>query len=211
VPKCRRGFTLIELLVVIAILAILAGLLFPVFARAREKARSTVCLSNLRQLGAAMAMYCQDYDGRFPWGVDPADRYCPEIWSGYPQWQAQLAVMPFLHDALNPYVRSHQAWHCPSDTGYSVLEDTNSALKAEPTSYEVFDTSYVWRTEICFVGATTESLRDPSGTNVLFDGHGGWHGGRSYEAKRWNVLFGDFHVKQVNRAAYEKAWLTPLQ
>src|SRR5947199_3363258 len=64
--SCRRGFTLIELLVVIAIIAILAAILFPVFAQAREKARQTSCLSNQKQLGTAMSMYLQDYDERFP-------------------------------------------------------------------------------------------------------------------------------------------------
>ncbi len=61
----QRGFTLIELLVVIAIIAILAAILFPVFAQARESARRTSCLSNLKQLGTAFQMYQQDYDGRF--------------------------------------------------------------------------------------------------------------------------------------------------
>ena len=61
-----RGFTLIELLVVIAIIAILAAILFPVFARAREKARITSCQNNMKQLGTAFAMYCSDYDGRMP-------------------------------------------------------------------------------------------------------------------------------------------------
>src|SRR5262245_8613142 len=64
--KNRRGFTLIELLVVIAIIAILAAILFPVFAQAREKARGTSCLSNLKQVGLGVSMYMQDYDGNFP-------------------------------------------------------------------------------------------------------------------------------------------------
>src|SRR5437763_907367 len=66
VPPRQRGFTLIELLVVIAIIAILAAILFPVFARAREAARKTSCLSNLKQLGLASNMYKQDYDESYP-------------------------------------------------------------------------------------------------------------------------------------------------
>jgi prepilin-type N-terminal cleavage/methylation domain-containing protein len=65
----RRGFTLIELLVVIAIIAILASILFPVFAQARESARTTSCSSNLRQVGIALGMYTQDYDECLPWGA----------------------------------------------------------------------------------------------------------------------------------------------
>src|SRR6476620_7318686 len=64
-PK-PKGFTLIELLVVIAIIAILAAILFPVFAKARENARATTCRSNLRQLGLAMTQYTEDYDGAYP-------------------------------------------------------------------------------------------------------------------------------------------------
>src|SRR5437879_8414171 len=62
VPRRGRGFTLIELLVVIAIIAILAAILFPVFAQAREKARQSVCLSNMKQVGLGLSMYTQDYD-----------------------------------------------------------------------------------------------------------------------------------------------------
>src|ERR1051326_5471134 len=68
----KRAFTLIELLVVIAIIAILAAILFPVFARAREKARQTACTSNVKQLGLAWMMYVQDYDETFPPNNSPA-------------------------------------------------------------------------------------------------------------------------------------------
>lgn len=90
----RRGFTLIELLVVIAIIAILAAILFPVFAKAREKARQTVCLSNLKQLSLAFLMYAQDYDEILPVGDKPT-----QVW-----W----------YDIIQPYVKNHQIFQCPS-------------------------------------------------------------------------------------------------
>ncbi len=94
----RRGFTLIELLVVIAIIAILAAILFPVFARARDRARQTTCNSNLRQLGIATMMYVQDYDETFPWfyfGTSTSRAF------GY-------------YDAIYPYVMNDGLWICPS-------------------------------------------------------------------------------------------------
>jgi len=97
----RRGFTLIELLVVIAIIAILAAILFPVFARAREKARQTSCLSNLKQLALGMLMYTADYDQKFAIsGGYVASAECPR---GY-----------FVF-AVNPYIKNQQIWECPSD------------------------------------------------------------------------------------------------
>src|SRR2546425_13354298 len=80
----RRGFTLIELLVVIAVIAILAAILFPVFAQAREKARAATCPSNVKQIGSAMLMYTQDYDeGVLPWliGVAPGQPFEQAVWT----------------------------------------------------------------------------------------------------------------------------------
>jgi prepilin-type N-terminal cleavage/methylation domain-containing protein/prepilin-type processing-associated H-X9-DG protein len=96
----RRAFTLIKLLVVIAIIAILAAILFPVFAQAREKARQTACLSNAKQLGLALNMYAQDYDEVVPhqWWTHSG---CTE-WDCTPAWQ------------LSPYTKSTQVWICPS-------------------------------------------------------------------------------------------------
>ncbi len=105
--RYRTGFTLIELLVVIAIIAILAAILFPVFAQAREKAREITCTSNVKELGTAVAMYCQDYDETYPiaWGL-----YGP--W-----WQT---VDPYIKAGIvaNGSYDSHvhSIWHCPSDT-----------------------------------------------------------------------------------------------
>ena len=98
----RTGFTLIELLVVIAIIAILAAILFPVFARARENARRTSCLSNLKQLGLGTLQYTQDYDERLP---------AYRLGGGAISWP----------DMIYPYVKSEQLFTCPSATGDSHL------------------------------------------------------------------------------------------
>ena len=107
-----RAFTLIELLVVIAIIAILAAILFPVFARAREAARKTSCLSNLKQLGTASQMYVQDYDEMYPcnsWDTPPigtadTDAKDPAYMSAY-HWVWRLM----------PYIKNKQIFVCPSD------------------------------------------------------------------------------------------------
>jgi len=95
----RRGFTLIELLVVIAIIAILAAILFPVFARAREKARQASCASNIKQLALAWHMYAQDYDER----AVPMWAYIDS--SGTRYWAQSFLV---------PYIKNRQIWECPS-------------------------------------------------------------------------------------------------
>src|SRR5215208_4405688 len=93
------GFTLIELLVVIAIIAILAAILFPVFAQAREKARGAACLSNLKQIGVGLMLYTQDHDERLPYQW----RYTPDGKTLY-WWQ----------DVVRPYVKNEAVYTCPS-------------------------------------------------------------------------------------------------
>jgi prepilin-type N-terminal cleavage/methylation domain-containing protein len=116
----RHGFTLIELLVVIAIIAILAAILFPVFARAREAARKATCLSNLKQIGLACLMYAQDYDEVLPavsgmtgyhtsaHPVEPANLYTTS-------W-GDVGTIDFwqLADVLGPYVKSLDLFNCPT-------------------------------------------------------------------------------------------------
>ncbi len=102
-----RGFTLIELLVVIAVIALLAAVLFPVFARARENGRRTSCLSNLRQIGTAMKMYEQDFDEHIP-------AFCLFSTSGA---ALNSQGVPISWDvAIHPYLKNGQVLMCPSDT-----------------------------------------------------------------------------------------------
>jgi prepilin-type N-terminal cleavage/methylation domain-containing protein/prepilin-type processing-associated H-X9-DG protein len=101
----RRGFTLIELLVVIAIIAILAAILFPVFAQAREKARQANCISAFKQIGLALVMYAQDYDETIP-------RIRFWEFSGFCSPTAKSLTWK---GALTPYVKSYDFWRCPSN------------------------------------------------------------------------------------------------
>ena len=123
VMRAPRAFTLIELLVVIAIIAILAGLLFPVFARAKAQARQTTCISNLSQLGKAIAIYMESYDDVFPHALDASDKFRPEIWTGHPEWQARIGSMPLMSEVLQPYLKNREIFRCPSDNGTKVLDN----------------------------------------------------------------------------------------
>lgn len=205
-----RAFTLVELLTVIAIISVLAALLFPVFATARGKAREIACISNERQIGQAIKMYTQDYDEYYPWAVDPTDKYTPIIWSAYPEFQAQIPFMPFLHECLQPYVKSAEIFHCASDTGYDIEDFTGVPLDARPTSFKKFGTSYNFRTEISFRHASEATFQTPSEFNVLMDAAGHWHGGRIFDKLRYNVLHPDAHVKNMNRHQLDALWQRPL-
>ena len=104
----KRGFTLIELLVVIAIIAILAAILFPVFARAREKARQTACLNNVKQMALGFVMYAQDYDETCPGGLIYTPTSVPRPYAG------GSGTYLFWMDMLYPYVKNKQVFVCPS-------------------------------------------------------------------------------------------------
>jgi prepilin-type N-terminal cleavage/methylation domain-containing protein/prepilin-type processing-associated H-X9-DG protein len=147
-PK-QKGFTLIELLVVIAIIAILAAILFPVFARAREQARKAACQSNLKQIGLAVAQYTQDFDEQFPVAVNSSNP------SGSRYW----------YDVLDPYVKSTQLFICPTageiktsagvkqyggGYGWNISGTDSLATAADPVGngfgYSISTSSKLWST-----------------------------------------------------------------
>ncbi|GIV06764.1 MAG: hypothetical protein KatS3mg016_2339 [Fimbriimonadales bacterium] len=192
---CRRsGFTLIELLVVIAVIAILAAILFPVFARAREKARQADCLSNIRQLGIGFGMYLSDWEGTYP----PAG--CVTV--GNIGW-----VRAFSHHqvdvslgALFPYVKNRNAYFCRTDPqketnrlSYSmnyclniVREGRISFPAATILLMEESETSATGRglNDGCFVPYYTNdqpAVRHFGGGNfVLTDTHAKWFSERDF-------------------------------
>jgi len=108
----RKGFTLIELLVVIAIIAILAAILFPVFAQVREKARQITCTSNCKQFGLAILQYAEDYDEAMPMAYNTGFQVGPltSKLTGAPQQGVYMEIMP--------YIKSQQAFLCPDDAGF---------------------------------------------------------------------------------------------
>ncbi len=144
----RKGFTLIELLVVIAIIAILAAILFPVFARAREKARQTSCLSNVKQMSLGMLMYVQDYDEKFPYYAQGS--YTVDPWVFWPH-------------QLQPYIKNWQVYRCPSSP-YGAEMTYHGTYYPQRPCYGV--TNELWRTATGFQLARVER---PAEKFMLFD------------------------------------------
>jgi prepilin-type N-terminal cleavage/methylation domain-containing protein/prepilin-type processing-associated H-X9-DG protein len=204
----QRGFTLIELLVVIAIIAILAAILFPVFAKAREKARQTSCLSNQKQIGLAILQYVQDYDETFP-----------TVRTVYPNG----ADIDWRNRVL-PYIKTRQIFGCPSDpnsgqTNYVGDCATTVAVPAGDTRTFV-DISYAWAT-IGGPGVTDgfsygnnepaqqlSALQFPATTMLVNESSGTcadncvwcWYNDFCHMLQS-NYLFGDGHAKALRPTA----------
>jgi len=161
VQRSRSGFTLIELLVVIAIIAILAAILFPVFAQAREKARAASCLSNLKQLALGAAMYASDYDSHYISGGGD----CYGSWTGcsidnpLPSMQWQWTVQP--------YIKNQQILLCPSDPHEHVT-------RGKATSYGI--NNWATNDHNAPAGGVAESFSNTPAEIALFmeGGDTGW-------------------------------------
>lgn len=190
-----RGFTLIELLVVIAIIAILAAILFPVFARAREAARKASCQSNLKQIVLGLKMYMDDYDHRIPSAkirvATPADAdetaFSTVIGAFPPPSNFNPAGAATIGTALASYVKSRDMFFCPSDS-------TNTGAAGDQISY--------WYRKCVVKGADNgldnESSFEFPASQMVFVDKLGFHSGDS--AKGWqqgvklNAGFLDGHV-----------------
>lgn len=203
-PKRHGGFTLIELLVVIAIISILASMLFPVFGRAREQARKTVCASNLRQIGMGIMQYSQDWDELYP--------------MGYPFWAPEGVADPSntLVQTTISYTKSTQVWDCNSWQGnyqgsldnytpergnYGFITDVSNNVIGVPGTAlapaSLASVSEPSRYPLAFCGIPPE----PLGANPIprLNAHSG------IKDPQWmqsgiggtTVLFADYHVKYI--------------
>lgn len=216
----KKGFTLIELLVVIAIIAILAAILFPVFAKAREKARQAACLANCKQLGLALEQYKQDWEGFFPRRslgpdskVDPAT--APECPAKYFNVFYDLIGSDYGHymswmDELYPYVKHVKFFNCPSNQysrGYgansqlfvdwNVLPSINETQVQYPAEIAAFfDYQFGWWLAIPGGQYNVYCFDpDPENRKAIAPHNDGT-----------NFVFGDGHAKWVKRGGMLMSW-----
>ncbi len=207
----QRGFTLIELLVVIAIIAILASILFPVFSRAREKARQTSCLSNIKQLDLGCQMYAQDYDEMMPSNVYDANASGTQDAGDY-TWRT----------AILPYVRNAQIFQCPSKRMTNAF---NGGMDFDPTGVNN-NSGYAINVAHSIAGAPTPpynqalgSVGDASACILIMEGAGTESRGIDVNARGWvpndepatrhnggaNYGFVDGHAKMLLPSVIDKS------
>jgi prepilin-type N-terminal cleavage/methylation domain-containing protein len=218
------GFTLIELLVVIAIIAILAAILFPVFAQARDKARQTGCLSNLKQVGTALQMYVQDYDERLPatcsWGRGWT--WFGKALTGPCRQEGITTSTPlntdlgpvqtpvrYIQEFLHPYAKNEGVWFCPS------VGRGRKWLLLEGPTYGYNGTTYIFNhstnappkgSAVLVSGLALAAIPRPAEAPVMWDmpywfipddscPH--WDG-KTAHARGINVVYADSHAKYAS-------------
>jgi prepilin-type N-terminal cleavage/methylation domain-containing protein/prepilin-type processing-associated H-X9-DG protein len=204
----QRGFTLIELLVVIAIIAILAAILFPVFAKAREKARETSCLSNVKQITLGIMMYKEDYDGLFPLAYQSNS----SLPGGGQSWA--VAVHPYIKQDIKDGI-----WWCPSSgldkvpwqAGHSayVQYGYNPLIHwsgASPFQNPKHDSAIPYPSQTVVIGETRHSTGQTYGWYEWW-GFGSGHTRYSHN-ERQNLGFADGHAKGSTRGAGIAAYTT---
>jgi prepilin-type N-terminal cleavage/methylation domain-containing protein len=195
----RLAFTLVELLVVIAIIAILAGLLFPLFGSVRSRALGATCLANLHQIGTANALYCSDNDDFFPFAPSAASKAAELQGKGLfgEPLDSIVLTLPTINQDLAPYGASQDVWRCPSDRlDQNILaegghketwfEDVGSSY-----NFDDFQALHVW---------STTQYEDPS-RRILFTDMGPFHGPANGDLTRgsfFNSCFADTHLKAVS-------------
>jgi len=192
----KKAFTLIELLVVIAIIAILAAILFPVFAKVREKARTISCLSNMKQMGLAFTQYNQDNDEKNPNGIN-------NFYPGGNGWAGQLY----------PYVKSEKVYFCPDETSTQGSSYTSYAYNSNNTaptgstvdSYPIAKYNSPAKTVLLFEVNGNSFGSANIANNATIDDQDRASGGGGYSAAGWGVGGGSANV--VNGAG---AFLTPI-
>jgi prepilin-type N-terminal cleavage/methylation domain-containing protein/prepilin-type processing-associated H-X9-DG protein len=191
----KRAFTLIELLVVIAIIAVLGAILFPVFAKARERAKCTQCISNLKQIGVAIGSYTVDWDDKYPWGQT--------TFAAYAHWVPNTSAW---YEALDPYVKNRDIWKCPSDIGEIFPNDPYGFKKKTPPFWQFMYTSYGYEglksPGLVLAGYPSSRVKRPPKTPLSME-YRPWHGGydpqsyrADYDPAPVNVLYCDGHVER---------------
>jgi prepilin-type N-terminal cleavage/methylation domain-containing protein len=177
----RRAFTLIELLVVIAIIAILAAILFPVFAQAKESAKKIVCVSNLKQIGTALQIYAADYEDTMPLtrGIDPntgLNTPWDTVWPDATTLGAAPAPVTrsMWANAMYPYMKSWQLWACPTGNDANLFNEPENQLGQIRFSYVI--NAYI-------NAASATSIELPADTQVFHE---------APKNRRWRKYFSTF-------------------
>lgn len=209
----QRGFTLIELLVVIAIIAILAAILFPVFARAREAARKASCTSNLKQIATGMLMYAQDYDEKFPAGKSNCSHGPFDSWNQNGMGIDDFHMQAMYFAALTqPYIKNVQVFHCPSARD-NIFKDWFSGGQA-PVALRAMGfrgIDYEWKLASALAARCGHSMASYSQPAQMMMVVENWSTGAPHDSENFgtidpkssvNVAFADGHVKFMRNSQH---------